>query len=107
MRPCASGAEMWSNKAPKILMSSLLAERILVVTGIRSEVLRPSFWSKLVPAKQLWHPVSANAMKVEGPARGMCVTPKAVGSPLKISALSVIVGWGCDFLLIHVFRRLS
>ena len=43
-------------------MLSLFAERILVVTGIRFDVDKFIFRSRFVPARQLWHPVSASAL---------------------------------------------
>ena len=48
--------------APSNLIPWLLADRIFVNTGMRSDVERPSFCSKLVPARLLWHPVSASTL---------------------------------------------
>ena len=50
--------------APNNLIPSLLAERILVFTGMRSDNVRPSLGRRFVPAKQLWHPVSAITVMV-------------------------------------------
>ena len=47
-------------------MLSLFAERILVVTGIRFDVDKFIFRSRFVPARQLWHPVSASALMAIG-----------------------------------------
>ena len=62
--PCGVVPESRSGIAPSNSMSSLLAVRIFVVTGVRSETVNPSWESRLSPARQLWHPVSASAETV-------------------------------------------
>ena len=64
MRPNASVPERCNSIAPTSLMSASSADRILVLMGIRSEVVRPNLRRRFVPAKQLWHPVSASALMV-------------------------------------------
>ena len=62
--PSALVPEIWSIIAPRRLMSVLLADRILVVTGFRVLGSMFSFCRRLVPARQLWHAVSATALIV-------------------------------------------
>ena len=88
-------------------MSALLAVRILVLTGMTSAVVRLSPFRRFVPAKQLWHPVSASAVMVAQPAGGVCAKPKSAKSVLRTLAVRVMVGWGCDLRFTHVSRRLS
>ena len=88
-------------------MSALLADRILVLMGMRSDVVRPSPFRRFMPAKQLWHPVSASAVMVAQPAGGVCAKPKSAKSALRTLAVRVMVGWGCDLRLTHVSWRIS
>ena len=51
--PCGSVPESRSRMAPSNSMSSLLAVRIFVVTGVRSVVASPSWEMRFSPARQL------------------------------------------------------
>lgn len=74
---------------------------------MRSFAVKCSLWRTLMPARQLWHPVSASAVMVALPACGVCVRPRVAESVLITLAFRVMVGWGCDLRFIHVFCRLS
>ena len=92
MHPFVSCPDRLRKIAPMSLMSALVAERILVFTGMRSEVVRFNFSSKLVPAKQLWHPVSASVVIVVLPAYGLCGKPWTTKSELRTLTFRVTVG---------------
>ena len=62
MDPSAPLPESLRNIAPKRLIPLLLALCIFVVTGRSAERVSPSWLRRLVPARQLWHPVSANTL---------------------------------------------
>ena len=94
--------------APNNLIPSLFAERILVLTGMRLEEVKPSLERRPTPAKQLWHPVSAIAvMLVQLAVYGVCDDPKAsvANSALRGVADKVIVGWGFDIPFFHEFVK--
>ena len=108
--PCASEPDRLSRMAPNSLMPSLFAECIFVFTGMRLDVVSPSLWMRLVPARQLWQPVSANTvMEVVLPTRDVHDELKAVAikSALMTLAERVMVGWGCDLSFSHVCVKLS
>ena len=108
--PFASSPDRLSKMAPNNLIPSLFAERILVLTGMRLEEVKPSLERRPTPAKQLWHPVSAIAvMLVQLAVYGVCDDPKAsvANSALRGVADKVIVGWGLDLPFFHEFVRLS
>ena len=98
------------NNAPSILMPSLLAECILVVTGMRDEGGTPIRWSRSVPARQLWHPVSASACMVMWFVSSL---PVVWGGPifwrlaLRASTLMGMLGWGSELLRLHACVRSS
>ena len=50
--------------AQKMAILALLAACICKVTGIKSLQVMPRQWMAEIPARQLWHPVSAIAEKV-------------------------------------------
>ena len=105
--PFTSEPDRLSRVAPNNLIPSLLAERIFVLTGMRLEVVRPSLWRRLVPAKQLWHPVSARAVIVVE----LVLLDDPSDAPTKSAwrgvADSMMVGWGFDLPFFHVCVRLS
>ena len=70
----------------------------------------PSLARRFNPAKQLWHPVSANAMTVVGLILPCVHDEPRVGAPRSVVMSVVdhlIVGWGCALPFFHVLVRLS
>ena len=97
MWPCASEPDRLSRMAPSSLMPSLLAECIFVFTGMRLDVVNPSLWMRLIPAKQLWHPVSARTvMEMVFVACDVDEGLSAVSTKFALMTFAdrVMVGWG-------------
>ena len=85
-------------------MPSLFADLIFVFTGMRSVAFMPNLWRRLIPARQLWHPVSVSAdiVMVLGDINGTILRADDVYSAFNALALMVIVGCGFDLPLFHV-----
>ena len=69
--------ENCSMAAPRMAILALFAACICKVTGIRSLQVMPRRWMAEIPARQLWHPVSAIA-EVMGVVGLVIVRPNAV-----------------------------
>lgn len=109
-RPAASEPDNFRKIAPISLIPSLLAARIFVFTGRRSELVRPNWRKRLVPAKQLLHHVSARAGTCAGAVSLACGVhrgPVVVLLTLKACTLILMVGWGFERPFFQVCDRLS
>ena len=62
--------------APRILIPWLFAVYILMVTGMSDVRGNPRRWMTLMPARQLWHPVSAMAGRMSVLVRDVRVKPR-------------------------------
>ena len=62
--PDGEQPDMRSTNAPTMSIRLLLAAVILIETGLKCDLLRPSLVNRFVPAKQDWQPVSAMASKL-------------------------------------------
>ena len=48
-------------RAPIMLIPSLLAAFIFMLTGMRCDLFKPILWRRSTPDKHDWHPVSVTA----------------------------------------------
>ena len=64
--------------ASRMAILALFAACICKVTGIRSLRVMPRWWMAEIPARQLWHPVSAIVEKLTGVVGLVIVRPNAV-----------------------------
>ena len=64
--------------APRMAILALFAACICKATGIKSLWVMPRRWMAEIPARQLWHPVSAIAEKVTDVVGLAIVRPDAV-----------------------------
>ena len=74
--PLLFSPDSLSMAAPRMRMSWLSAACILMLTGMRSLVERPSFFTILRLARQLWQPVSAMALTKDRPCGTLRGHPK-------------------------------